>query len=195
MRRAEPADADAIARVQTEGWQRGYAGLLPEDYLAGLSLGDARRRWRSQLAHADRRTEELVAEQYGPDGTGHGICGILVVGPSADPDAPRKGSVGELFAIYVDAHRWSRGVGYALHQRGVAALVARGFEQATLWMLPDNVRAGAFYTRQGWVPDHLRKTDDRGAVRLVEVRLRRPLTAADLALTPTDTSATDTAQG
>lgn len=169
MRDALPADADAVAEVQTLGWQQGYAGLLSQDYLDGLDTAAARSRWRTQLTRTDRTTDELVAVVDGRVG------GIAVVGPAGDPDTPRDGSCAELFVLYVRAEHWGAGLGHVLHQRAVARMRERGFGRATLWVLRGNQRAIGFYRRHGWRDDRLTKTDDRGEVRIVEQRMARDL--------------------
>ena len=35
IRREEPDDAEAIARVHMHGWQAGYAGIMPDEVLGG----------------------------------------------------------------------------------------------------------------------------------------------------------------
>ena len=37
VRRARPGDAAAIGAVHVSAWRNTYAGVLPDDYLAGLS--------------------------------------------------------------------------------------------------------------------------------------------------------------
>ncbi|WP_197430164.1 GNAT family N-acetyltransferase [Auraticoccus cholistanensis] len=172
VRPAEPADAEAVARVHTLGWQRGYAGLLPQDYLDALPLAAAEERWRTQLRREDRTTDELVAV------VGGRVRGIAVVGPAADPDAPADGSRGELFVLYVHPEHWGGGLGHALHERALQRLRQRGFTSATLWVLRGNERAARFYRRRGWTDDRLLRTDDRGEVVLHERRLARDLSDA-----------------
>lgn len=173
MRRAEPADAAAIAVVHTVGWRTGYAGLLPQPYLDGLSLADSQRRWETQLRDDDRTTVELAAE-VGPDSCPT-VVGIAVVGPSIDPDAPSDGRVGELFVLYVLPQYWGTGVGYRLHERAVEVLRDGGHGEATLWVLHDNLRALSFYRRQGWRDDGLTKIDEQDEVALTERRMRLAL--------------------
>lgn len=38
IREATAADAEAIAKIQIETWQNAYLGLIPNDYLAKLSI-------------------------------------------------------------------------------------------------------------------------------------------------------------
>lgn len=174
--RVRPAvldDATAIARVQTLGWQHGYAGLLPDGFLAGIDLAASERRWRSQLVNVDRITSEFVA--VAADGT---VLGMMVVGPSTDPDAVERGSPGHVYALYVLAERWGAGLGHALHEQGMHSLSEAGHTEATLWVLEGNLRALRFYGRHGWVDDHMSKTDEQPGATLVEHRLRRPLPPA-----------------
>ncbi|HEX2356272.1 MAG TPA: N-acetyltransferase, partial [Micromonosporaceae bacterium] len=50
VRPATADDADAIAAVHVQGWQAGYAGIMPADTLAGLDVDERARRWRERLA-------------------------------------------------------------------------------------------------------------------------------------------------
>lgn len=170
VRAAVADDAAAIARVQTLGWQHGYAGLLPDEFLAGLDLEASERRWRSQLSHTGRTTSEFVVVDAHET-----VLGMMVVGPSTDPDHPADGSCGHVYALYVAADRWGAGLGHALHGRGMRALIESGHTTATLWVLTGNDRALRFYGRHGWTNDHLTKTEERPGATLVEHRLRRDL--------------------
>lgn len=174
VRAAVADDAVAVARVQTLGWQRGYAGLVPDEFLAGLDLEASERRWRSQLSHPDRTTSEFVVVDANET-----VLGMMVVGPSTDPDHPADDSCGHVYALYVVADRWGTGLGHALHEQGMRALVESGHTAATLWVLEGNDRALRFYGRHGWRNDHLSKTEERPGATLVEHRLRRDLAPVD----------------
>jgi GNAT superfamily N-acetyltransferase len=168
IRPAVVDDALGVARVHVAGWQTGYAGLLPQQYLDGLSVEQRARRWQATIeAPDDRSLVTLVA-----DADGH-IAGWATAGRSRDDDAPA--GTGELWGIYADPERWGDGVGHALHVAVVAALRAAGHADATLWVLDGNTRAIRFYERHGWVADGATKTDWRDDVRLDELRYRRDL--------------------
>ena len=89
-------DAEGIGRVRHASWQVAYSGLIPADYLAGLSVDgfvlSARRMLADRVA---RRNSVFVAEVDGV------VSGFSSVGPSRDADEA-EGSVGELYAIYLD---------------------------------------------------------------------------------------------
>ena len=107
IRPARPADAEAIARVHVYGWQEAYAGLLPDDFLAGLGRTLDRRRdfWEGLARSLSRRDAFFVAEVGGE------IVGFAHGGHSRDhPDE----NVGEVTAIYLRQAHWGRGIGRRL---------------------------------------------------------------------------------
>jgi GNAT superfamily N-acetyltransferase len=165
VRPAEPEDALGIARVHVAGWQAGYAGLLPQGYLDGLSVEGRAQRWAGIISEpGPLALATLVADRDGD------VAGFVTVGRSRDDGAGAW--VGELWAIYVDPGHWGTGVGHALHERAIQALRAAHLTTATLWVLHGNDRAAGFYRRHGWVADGATKTDGRDDVRLDEVRYR-----------------------
>lgn len=169
-------DIDAVAAVHVRAWQVGYAGIIPADVLTALDpAGFAARRRDRRAAGTPFAT--LVADLDGA------VVGFTTVGPyrngqnSDDLDF----AYGEILAIYVEPARWGSGVGSALLARGCAELTGRGFTEARLWVLDDNVRARRFYERAGLVADGersvytLRRAPDQPPVELPEVRYARRL--------------------
>ncbi|WP_406642217.1 N-acetyltransferase family protein [Amycolatopsis sp. WGS_07] len=170
IRPATPADAAGIATVHVGSWQAAYAGLLPEEFLSGLSVETREQFWASNLANSSVPHTVLAATSPGSDA----ITGFAVFGPSRDDDATPQ--TGELSSIYLLPSEWGRGMGRALHEECVRGLAAQ-FEVATLWVLSTNTRARNFYERAGWVTDGTTKVETMsdGAVTLEEVRYRLPL--------------------
>jgi GNAT superfamily N-acetyltransferase len=164
VRSALAADATPIAQVHVAGWQVGYAGLLPADYLARLSVEQRADRWAAILADPSAAGTTLVAE------LGGAIIGFASVGPSRDDDAAP--GAGELWAIYVDPPHWGTGAGHGLHEAALQELRDAEMTRATLWVLHGNQRAQSFYERRGWTADGATKTDWRDDVRLDEQRYR-----------------------
>ena len=54
----------------------------------------------------------------------------------------------------------------------IAALRARSFVTASLWVLEDNPRARRFYEREGWRLDGGRRKEEFLGVEISEVRYR-----------------------
>jgi GNAT superfamily N-acetyltransferase len=98
-----------------------------------------------------------------------GIYGFCAVGPSTDEDW------GEVYAIYVDPHRWGEGVGRDLLAAGEQALIDDGHWQALLWVLDGNTQARAFYLRQGWAQGKPIRIENIGGTDVNEVRYEKPL--------------------
>lgn len=179
VRPATTVDADAIGEIHVRSWQHAYAGQLPDELLAGLSVADRQRAWRDRLtalAEAERPDRHtFVAEA---DGT---VVGFTVVGVNRDADADPD--TGELYAIYLLPERQGSGFGRLLNDRGLAALAADGYRAATLWVLAGNDRAQGFYRRMGWAADGTTKIDTvaGGSVPVTEARYRIPLPATETA--------------
>ena len=181
VREARASDAAAIGRVRHASWQAAYSGLMPADYLAGLSVDgfvlSAQRMLEQQAAG---RISVFVAEVGGV------VAGFATVGPSRDDDAaqPDRGArgnpqgdaaVGELWAIYLDPAIWGLGVGRRLQDVALARLREDGYTEATLWVLAANTGSRAFYERTGWRADGRTSEIEAGAEVLDEARYRRSL--------------------
>jgi GNAT superfamily N-acetyltransferase len=150
-----------VARVHVASWQRAYPGLINQAFLDSMDVASRTESWRRILRQTRGRV--LVAED---DGVIDGFC---AVGPSTEEDW------GEVYAIYLDPDRWGQGVGRALLAAGERALLDDGQWQALLWVLDRNVRARAFYERQGWVPGKPIRIENIGGVDVNEARYEKAL--------------------
>jgi ribosomal protein S18 acetylase RimI-like enzyme len=141
-------DAPAIARIHVASWQAAYRGIVPDEHLASLSVERREAHWRG--AFAAGQTEVLVAREGGS------IVGWVCFGACRDDAATP--SDGEIWALYVLADWWSKGVGLALWVGARERLVASGFVNVSLWVLADNERAIRFYRAAGFEADPARAT-------------------------------------
>ena len=165
LRRAEPDDAMAVARVHVRSWQVAYRRLLPDDYLDQLRPEDRAKTYDfANLDPLKPRTVVASEERV--------ILGFATTMPSRDADLPEHG---ELCAIYVDPDRWGQGIGMALLSAARANLFALGYRQALLWVLAGNARAERFYRTDQWVADGCCRTDSVWGVTVNEVRYQRGL--------------------
>lgn len=139
VRAALPDDARPIAVVHVATWRDAYAGLLPDEFLAGLDVGEWAGRWRGWLAAPDDGVFALVFEADGR------IRGFVSGGPSRD-EFPG----GEVYAIYVDPACQGRGAGRRLLAAATRLLTDAGFTGASLWVLSGNHPSRGFYESQGW---------------------------------------------
>lgn len=137
-------------------WQAAYAGLMPEDFLARLSIEGRTEVWARVLGEGIGRL--LLLEAPEP-------AGFAAFGPDT----------GLLYALYLLPEVQGRGFGRLLHAEVLRELTGSGRAEAVLWVLETNERAKAFYVREGWAPDGGSQTEDFGGVTLEELRFRRPL--------------------
>jgi GNAT superfamily N-acetyltransferase len=168
VRDARPGDAESLARIHTVSWREAYAGLMPADFLAQRVMAPAI--WEQRLSEPQPRYVVLVAEVAGLP------VGFAVIGPDDRDRASTRRA--QLYAIYVLAEHWGAGVGYRLHEAGLAALADRGFTEVVLWVLVGNIRTIAFYERQGWRDDEAEEDSDVGGLVVRARRYRRSLTGA-----------------
>lgn len=155
IRREEPDDADAVARVHVRAWQAGYAGIMPAEVLDRLNPAAWAQR-RRDLATADRAHPFTTLLAV----TGGQVIGFTTFGPYRinQNRAALDPSHGEVVALYVDPHHWGDGTADALFAAARAGLAERGWPVYRVWVLADNHRARRFYARYGLSPDGKRAT-------------------------------------
>jgi GNAT superfamily N-acetyltransferase len=166
VRPAVPQDVAAVAAVHVRSWRWAYAGLLPDDLLAGLRAEDRVPQWQRRVESDDPDRTLLLADLDGA------VVGFVAVGAGREPVGGP--GVGELMAIYLVPEVAGTGTGRALHDAGTAWLVDRGFTLARLWVLTSNSRARGFYERMGW------RHDGRTRVETIGVELEETRYALDL---------------
>lgn len=155
VRDATLADIEAVVRINVRGWRQAYAGIVPDDVLAGLDaqvpqrVRRLRERW-SAPEEQEWQTAIAVAGHARP-------VGFVTYGPyrvNGHDDRERDPAVGEVLAIYVDPDWQGRGAGRALMDAAVGALHQQyGVTEVRLWVLTENAPARAFYERYGYVAD------------------------------------------
>ncbi len=154
IRPAVTRDARSIARIQVRGWQIGYRGIVPDAYLARMTVEERTNRWLANLAELDA-LQTIVAED-----DDEVVVGWAGFGPNRSDLGPE---VGELAALYVEPGQWNQGIGGALLASAEEALAVSGFSQAILWTLAQNERTRRFYEHLGWRFDNATDTHESGA--------------------------------
>lgn len=169
IRRAEPPDAAAIARVHVDSWQASYLGLIPAPVLNRLTVPGQMASWARLL-----RGEGTPGSRTWLLAVGETIVGFSSVGPTRDDD-DGWAKVGEIYTIYLSPSAWGRGLGSELLDAAQADLARRGFRVVTLWVLEGNTRARRFYELAGFERDEARRSVRLDTATLPEVRYRRRL--------------------
>ena len=139
FRTAEPADAEAVAALHTDSWQRHYRVAFTDAYLDGEVPEQQRRRWTKRLATPDPRARTILAELDGQVvGFAHTILG----------DDPTWGAL--LDNLHVQYGLKRHGIGTRLMALTAQAVLDETPESGLyLWVLEPNTGARAFYTARG----------------------------------------------
>jgi len=151
-RKARPADAIAIGAVHVAAWRSTYPGILPDKFLARMSVS-------RQAAHYDAAIRGgqgvFVATASGddmPQGAGTRIIGFTTAGsPRAREISGQTLGDGEIETLYVLDDWRDLGVGRLLLRASAQYLVDQGCRSAFLWVLRDNPSRW-FYQRLGGKP-------------------------------------------
>jgi ribosomal protein S18 acetylase RimI-like enzyme len=151
VRRARLSDAGAIGAVHVAAWRSTYPGILPDEYLAGLSAS----RQAAYYGEAIRSgaTAVFVAVASGADvprGSPPRVVGFATAGRARLP-GPLRLAEGEIETLYVLDDFRELGLGRALIRAAAAALADSGCGSAYLWVLRDNPNRW-FYRRLGGRP-------------------------------------------
>ncbi|WP_039923358.1 GNAT family N-acetyltransferase [Amycolatopsis decaplanina] len=149
LRRATPADADAVAEIWYHGWQDGHLGNVPDE------LVRIRTRESFWERAAERVGDTTVALMSGE------VAGfVMVVGD-------------EVEQVYVSSDHRGSGVAGALLAEAERLVSAGGHSRAWLAVAPGNARARRFYERCGWVDEGEFDNRVSGPDGLVSVPCRR----------------------
>ena len=152
IRRARPGDAVAIGAVHVAAWRSTYPGILPDNFLAKLSVP----RQAAHYDHAIRAGGGVhVAVASGADvplGGNPRIVGFATDGRARGGliGGERLGE-GEIETLYVLDDWRDRGIGRALMREAAGHLAQIGCRSAFLWVLSENPSRW-FYQRLGGAP-------------------------------------------
>ena len=143
----------AIAAVHVAAWRSAYPGILPDAYLARLSV--PRQAVYYELAIRSG-TGVFVASAAGaevPPGSGARVVGFTTAGRSrvGGEIAGRRLAEGEIETLYVLDDFRERGVGRRLLRAAAGHLAEAGCRSAFLWVLRENPSRW-FYARLGGQP-------------------------------------------
>ena len=82
---------------------------------------------------------------------------------------------GEVVSLTLKHAYWGRGLGVPLLGAALDELAGQGYPSVYLWVLKGNLRAQAFYRRQGFAPSGARLEGEVGGQPVEEIQYTRPL--------------------
>ena len=103
IRDAELRDARGIAEAHVRSWQAAYAGIVPDEDLAQLSVDQREQFWAQILSKGLRATIVLMNRDL--------VVGWSGFGPARDEDCDPI-LVAELYGIYLLPEYWRRSIGF-----------------------------------------------------------------------------------
>lgn len=141
IRLASPDDAQAIAQVRVAAWRTTYRGLIPDAYLAAMTVDDSTTLWARILSAPPNTTSTFVAES---DGAVVGFASGMLL-------AEKKHEFfdAELTGIYLFPEVQRAGLGRRLVGAVAAAQRSHGATAMVVWVIAGNKGARAFYERLG----------------------------------------------
>ncbi|MDV5143339.1 GNAT family N-acetyltransferase [Streptomyces sp. SBC-4] len=175
IRPGTAADATGIAALHTDSWRAAYSGIMPASYLDGPLLEEHALLWRTRLLDDGPVAGETAGAAHllvAVDGAMH-MSGFAYLVPQED---------GRILLDNLHARPGLIGVGVGWHllRRAFAwAAVEHPGRPVYLEVLKDNVRATAFYSRQGGRPTAERTERFPAGFELAEIEYT--WTAADVA--------------
>jgi ribosomal protein S18 acetylase RimI-like enzyme len=163
IRVASLADAGDIAAMHVASWHETYAGMLPDEMLASLSIDSRAAMWAKIMGEpATSNSTVVYVAELDNRIVGFGSC------CAQRTETLREAYDGEIGAIYVLKVFQRYAIGTRLLFAMASDLSQRGFGAASLWVLRDNAPARRFYERYG-AQVIAEREDVRKEVVLVEV--------------------------
>lgn len=150
IRKALPADAEALSGVFRDAWHQAYRGIIPHLHLERMIRQRSAAWWSGAIRKGDRT---LVLELAGELG------GYVTFGKSRWP-LPYEG---EIYELYMAPTHQGVGLGEYLFEAARHAMDASRMSGLLVWALADNTAACEFYRRRGGRP--VARTKERMADR------------------------------
>ena len=172
VRNMTESDCKAIGELYAAAWKEGYKGLIPQEFLNGI-------------------TPEKYAVRSHANGFLDGGSFVAAEGErivahchARAADEPEMSGWGEIHTLYTHPEYWGRGYGTAVFKRAEEWLIEQGFNNVYLYVLEGNERAERFYRAQGYFPNlDTLCCDLGGGVIVTDNRFVKQLTIENLQYT------------
>lgn len=152
LRKARIADAIAIGAVHVASWRTTYPGILPDAFLAKLSVSRQAAYYDAAIRGGTGVTVATASGTDVPPGCGPRIIGFTTAGRARHTEvAGKRLAEGEVETLYVLDDWRDRGIGRRLMKSAAGHLVDIGCKSAMCWVLRDNPSRW-FYQRLGGKP-------------------------------------------
>lgn len=162
IRPAASDDAKTLAHLHVQGWRDSYAGLISQAYLDSLDKNDRAQKWTEWL----RESHGPVLIAFDENGKPAGFVNYgRLRTPLPGQSAIRPLYTGEIYAIYILAPYWRKGLGRVLMRQTAEGLALMKHKSMCLWVLQGNERAIGFYKALGGQRCGKKEIDIAGSTR------------------------------
>jgi GNAT superfamily N-acetyltransferase len=145
-------DAIAIGAVHVAAWRSTYPGILPDRYLAKLSVSRQAAYYDAAIRGGSIVLVATATGTTGPMGGGTRIVGFATAAAARTREiSGRTLGNGEIETLYVLDDWREQGIGRALLRAAAERLAERGCGSAFLWVLREN-QSRWFYQHLGGRP-------------------------------------------
>jgi len=145
VRSAAAEDAAGIAGVYVDAWRSTYRGMVPESYLARMSVATWEHHWRRMLT--DPASDQIARCAFVAGAPGGGVVGFAT---GCREWSGTAGFEGELDEIYILKGYQRQGIGRILVGRVAEHLRRQGCGSLLAWVAAGNT-AVSFYEALGGV--------------------------------------------
>lgn len=166
VRPATLRDAKQIAELHNATVRDAFKTIAVDTPIPVVPLDKRQAYWREAIEYAEPQVQVAIEDDK--------IVGFVGYDRSRDKGTPP--TMGEIWAIYVSANHWSKGVGLALWDAAREGLQEEGCTHVSVWLPIANDRAMRFFELAGLKRElPSAKTIAVGGVKIEEIRLKRPL--------------------
>ncbi len=166
VRPATLRDAKQIAELHNATVRDAFKTIAVDTPIPVTPLDKRQAYWREAIEYSEPQVHVAIDEDR--------IVGFVGFDRSRDKGTPQ--TMGEVWAIYVAASHWSKGVGLALWDAAREGLQEEGCSHVSVWLPIANDRAVRFFELAGLKREmSSAKTVAIGGVKVEEIRLKRAL--------------------
>jgi ribosomal protein S18 acetylase RimI-like enzyme len=147
-------DFNAISRIYALSWKAAYIGIVPQEYLDGLS----EHRMVDILRNSSHNAFVIIKNSE--------YIGTSTICAARDD---KMAGWGEIVSIYLLPEYFGKGYGKPLLENSIFELTNMGHDKIYLWVLEENTQARKFYESNGFSSSD-KKLINIGGKDLPEIR-------------------------
>ncbi len=155
------SDATGVATIQVECWKKAYAGIIPDKYLASLSVDSRAKLLENGISANDDVLRFVALEKNVLLGF---IAGLENRSLSFYPNISC-----EAWSLYVHPDHWKKGIGKQLLHGFMDEMKKKNNKSMLVWALEENLQGRAFYEAMGGKLLDQKQTVTYGGKHVVEV--------------------------